>query len=616
MASKKTRKPPSTAQDPSKKKGFKKSKNHSSENTPFIRFETRKDNNLFKKYTCKKEIIMEAGFDMRDETQPGYKAIEARGWTKFCSPPTVEGFRGMVQEFYVNFKHRNIETQSVKVRGIDVSISEDLINEYYGLDVYKDGDQDEYTTLCQSHIDKEEVIKVICEKQPEWMDREKTLIRVGSLKKESCNPWFKFVISRFLPKIQISTVTMDRALLVYCIVTGKKINVGKVIYGSMEKASKSNAVSLYFPSLITYFCKRAGVPREENESVIYLKMMINLTEVLETCSKKGSKDNLEDLQQQIEESLAGIKNYILETSSKILQLDEESSSYNLRARALYSELPELEKARVSQIHPDLSGHEQVIYIAENDDLDCYLDSECDAPMGTRVDKPHALNSSHVTRKWDYILDQENEGEIMVQFHQEHATGRAMRSIFGTKWLHSEILNLCVFIERRMHQTFSKGVVQFWYLPTYYSIFVPMNENNCHWYAIVIDFKKRKVLILDSYWSDRKSYDDECLKAVEIVVHFSHTLFTKHFSKYYEHNLDTFTIEPASWIPYQGNGNDCGIWVIKFMQNLHDLNILKYMEFNSAEERRSLAKRLFYDEDNQVRRSILLKILRKKGESLI
>ncbi|KAL3825558.1 hypothetical protein ACJIZ3_021587 [Penstemon smallii] len=649
MTSKKTRKTSSTAQDgPSKKKGFKKSKNHSSENTPFKRFQTRKGTNLFKKYTCKKEIIMEAGFDMRDETQPGYKAIEARGWTKFCSPPTLEGFRGMVQEFYVNFKNMNIETKSdietksVKVRGIDVPISEDLINEYYGLDVYKDGYQDEYTTLCQSHIDMEEVIKVICKEQPKWIDSEKTLFKVGSLKKESCNPWFKFVISRFLPKIQISTVTMDRALLVYCIVTGKKINVGKVIYGSMEKVSKSNAVSLYFPSLITDFCIRAGVPREENESVIYKKMMINLPEVLDTCSKRGSKDNLEDVQRQIDESRAGFDNFCWETISKIRQLEDESCSYNLRVRAIYSELLELEKAKVLQIHPDPSGHGQVINITENDDMGWYLDSECDAPMGTRVDKPHALNSSDVTRKLDYILDQENKGEIMVQIQEEHATGCAMRSIFGTEWLHAEILNLCVSIERRMHQTFNKGEVHFWYLPTYYSqailgdsenlinmlkiyedamkfcekIFVPMHENNCHWYAIVIDFKKRKVLILDSYWSDRKIYDDERLKAVENVVHFSHTLFTKHFSKHYEHNLDSFTIEPASWIPYQGNGNDCGIWVIKFMQNLHDLNILKYMEFNSAEERRSLARRLFYDEDNQVRRSILLKILRKKGEYLI
>ncbi|KAL3839043.1 hypothetical protein ACJIZ3_023634 [Penstemon smallii] len=353
MASKKTRKTSSTSQDgPSK---FLLTKNHVLvQVNPLMRFETMKGNNLFKKYTCKKEIIMEAGFDMRDETQPGYKAIEARGWTKFCSPPTVEGFKGMVQQFYVNFK----------VRGIDVPISEDLINEYYGLDVYKDGDQDEYRKGCQSHVDKEEVIKVICGKQPEWIDGDKILIRVGSLKKESCNPWFKFMISRFLPKIQTSTVTMDRGLLVYCIVTGKKINVGKVIYGSMEKASKSNAVSLYFPSLITYFCKRAGVPREENESVIYLKMIINSLEVFETCSKKGNKDNLEDLIQQIGES-----------------------QYNLLTRALHSELPEHEKTRVSQVYPVLSEHAQDIYNVENDDIDL---------------KPISRSESYVTEsaEWD------------------------------------------------------------------------------------------------------------------------------------------------------------------------------------------------------------------------
>ncbi|MFQ6659070.1 hypothetical protein Gotur_028098 [Gossypium turneri] len=61
-----------------------------------------------------------------------------------------------------------------------------------------------------------------------------------------------------------STISMERMLLLYEILTEKSINVGKTILKEIRDCSKKKAGSAYFPSLITSLCLRVHVKTQAN----------------------------------------------------------------------------------------------------------------------------------------------------------------------------------------------------------------------------------------------------------------------------------------------------------------------------------------------------------------
>ncbi|MFQ6655127.1 hypothetical protein Gotur_025821 [Gossypium turneri] len=67
-----------------------------------------------------------------------------------------------------------------------------------------------------------------------------------------------------MPISHSSTISMERMLLLYAILTEKSINVGKIILKEIHDCAKNKAGSAYFPSLITSLCLRARVKRQAN----------------------------------------------------------------------------------------------------------------------------------------------------------------------------------------------------------------------------------------------------------------------------------------------------------------------------------------------------------------
>ncbi|MFQ6658159.1 hypothetical protein Gotur_027545 [Gossypium turneri] len=76
--------------------------------------------------------------------------------------------------------------------------------------------------------------------------------------------WFYFVRYSFMPISHSSTISMERILLLYAILTEKSINVGKIILKEIHDYDKKKVGSAYFPSLITSLCLRARVKTQEN----------------------------------------------------------------------------------------------------------------------------------------------------------------------------------------------------------------------------------------------------------------------------------------------------------------------------------------------------------------
>ncbi|MFQ6640750.1 hypothetical protein Gotur_015268 [Gossypium turneri] len=76
--------------------------------------------------------------------------------------------------------------------------------------------------------------------------------------------WFYFVRYSFMPISHSSTISMERMLLLYAILTEKSINVGKIILKEIHNCAKKKAGSAYFPSLITSLCLRSRVKTQAN----------------------------------------------------------------------------------------------------------------------------------------------------------------------------------------------------------------------------------------------------------------------------------------------------------------------------------------------------------------
>ncbi|KAK5836091.1 hypothetical protein PVK06_011840 [Gossypium arboreum] len=67
-----------------------------------------------------------------------------------------------------------------------------------------------------------------------------------------------------MPISHSPTISMERMLLLYAILTEKSINVGKIILKEIHDCAKKKAGCAYFPSLITSVCLRARVKTQEN----------------------------------------------------------------------------------------------------------------------------------------------------------------------------------------------------------------------------------------------------------------------------------------------------------------------------------------------------------------
>lgn len=94
----------------------------------------------------------------------------------------------------------------------------------------------------------------------------------------NCNAkaWYSFLYAKLLPTTHVSDVIKDCALVLYAIVIGKSINVGKVIKDLILYAIQgSSSGGLPHPSLIYRLCKETRVRWIADETLIQPKALIN-----------------------------------------------------------------------------------------------------------------------------------------------------------------------------------------------------------------------------------------------------------------------------------------------------------------------------------------------------
>ncbi|GMN65497.1 hypothetical protein TIFTF001_034567 [Ficus carica] len=138
--------------------------------------------------------------------------ITKHQWRQFYAHPT-EAVVLVVREFYTHFAGEG--QRSVYVRGVQVSIDEDTINQFYGLE---DGEDLHTEYAADAPADRLEC-----------------------------------------------ALTNDRVLLLDSITSGQPIDVGKIISQKLGAYATKKCGSLWFPSLITSLCASSGVPIFDNE---------------------------------------------------------------------------------------------------------------------------------------------------------------------------------------------------------------------------------------------------------------------------------------------------------------------------------------------------------------
>ncbi|GMN23245.1 hypothetical protein TIFTF001_040425 [Ficus carica] len=76
--------------------------------------------------------------------------------------------------------------------------------------------------------------------------------------------WFNFINGRLYPTTHVSECSRERALALFAIASGMRMNVGAIINATILHAANINNVALPFSSLLTALFEKAGINTMDN----------------------------------------------------------------------------------------------------------------------------------------------------------------------------------------------------------------------------------------------------------------------------------------------------------------------------------------------------------------
>lgn len=136
----------------------------------------------------------------------------------------------VVKELYANvFEHFHY---GVFVRGKTVEFGEEDINGCYQLPL--EGQNNEYASLVSQGPDYETIIRELCQSGTTWTMHERGSMTFRLYGKA----WYAFLCAKLMPCMHVSHVTKERAVLLYSIIKGFKIDVGLLIQQSNLRATR------------------------------------------------------------------------------------------------------------------------------------------------------------------------------------------------------------------------------------------------------------------------------------------------------------------------------------------------------------------------------------------
>ena len=170
----------------------------------------------------------------------------------------------LVKEFYANlFDSEDKSPRQVRVQGRLIKFDGDMLNAFLETPVVLEPGENyiTYTRFCSTHPDPQELASKLCipghsfvlnAEGASWKLLRKDLITLAQT-------WSVLSYSNLAPTSYTSDLNMDRARLVYGLITRMGMDVGLFISGQISQMAQSNSSRLSFPALITALCIPRGV---------------------------------------------------------------------------------------------------------------------------------------------------------------------------------------------------------------------------------------------------------------------------------------------------------------------------------------------------------------------
>ncbi|KOM52328.1 hypothetical protein LR48_Vigan09g098700 [Vigna angularis] len=213
----------------------------------------------------KRKLLMERKVVVMPNDIPRFtNTIRRRNWsalTTYPAPANVE----VVKEFYTNAKifSRNADPFASYVRGRYVPFNADTINDFLNTNWQATDEPTDYETLLGDEIDYEAIEKTLCIPGGTFQrNRQEQPLHIRrSLLTPLSKFWMALMLANISPSSHVSDITTNRAIILYCILTRKSINLGKLIANEITTCAHAPQAKapLGHPSLITHLCEQAGV---------------------------------------------------------------------------------------------------------------------------------------------------------------------------------------------------------------------------------------------------------------------------------------------------------------------------------------------------------------------
>ena len=268
-------------------------------------FVSEKTTSLMEESLKERGFIAERGF--KKVITPFAEVLEKRGWQSL-GEYREPGSASLVKEFFANMVEK--EGKKVYVKGHWVEFSREEINKLFNLRVQKDG------ALFKKQIKEpklQKIVDLLTVGKGEWKWTKKTPCRSiarGDLTEE-VKVWFYFIKFVLLPSKHLSTVRREEEILLYALLKGYKINVGKIIEKSILGYSEGNCWGMIpHPETITMLCIQGGVDEEWGIEETYPRASpLTLTGVTKGPKNRGKNEKKETEEQKGNEGCTELKQW-------------------------------------------------------------------------------------------------------------------------------------------------------------------------------------------------------------------------------------------------------------------------------------------------------------------